>query len=248
MKKALWAFAFLYTVILGTASAKAQKILFLTEENPPFNYTSAEGISGLATDILFRMTEIAQVPLTRDDIQILPWARAYQKLQDEPNAILFCMARTPEREKHFQWIGPIVHIKSSLIAPKNKKIVIRDLVADTRHYSIGTVRKSASDHALTAHGVPNQNIQRLHDIQLNVQKLLSGRIDLIAIPELAFSHHIKKLGADPDLFESVYPLMDNAFSFGVNPSMDPATVNKLQKALDHLTISGELDRIIARYR
>ena len=42
-------------------------------------------------------------------ILVLPWARGYAMVQKEPNHMLFAMARTPERENQFKWVGPIYY-------------------------------------------------------------------------------------------------------------------------------------------
>ncbi|WP_319541754.1 transporter substrate-binding domain-containing protein [uncultured Pseudodesulfovibrio sp.] len=248
MKKTIWLFAILFCLAFGNSSARAEDLIFLTEENPPFNHMKAGSVSGVATDVLLRMTEIANIPLNREEVILLPWARGYQRLLNSPNVILYSMAKTSSRKGLFQWIGPIVNVKSVLIARKDSGIRINNLISDSNGRVIGTIRGSASEHVILSKGVSPNAIQRLHNLKLNVQKLKNGRVDMVAMPEAAFLYHVKELGYDPDLFENVHTLLETSLYYGVSRGMDPALVNRLQKALDQLTASGEINRIKLQYR
>lgn len=248
MRKNIWLFTILFCLATGGTPAQADNLIFLTEENPPFNHTKSGVISGVATDVLLRMTALTHIHLKRDEIQVVPWARGYQKLQDSSNVILYSMARTHDREKLFQWIGPIMKVKGVLIARKSAKIKINNIIADTHIHTIGTLRESASEHVLISKGVPGYTMQRLHDLKLNVRKLMTGRVDMVAMTETAFRYHAKELGYDPDLFEVVFTLMEGDFYYAASKDIDPAIVNSLQKALDQLKASGEIDSTLSRYQ
>ncbi|MDX7833812.1 hypothetical protein SJS03_21745, partial [Aeromonas dhakensis] len=64
-------------------------------------------VTGLSVDLLKRMLEVSGIGLDRKGIQLLPWARAYQMAQYDPNTVIFSMIRLPEREALFHWVGPI---------------------------------------------------------------------------------------------------------------------------------------------
>ncbi|BDQ37618.1 amino acid ABC transporter substrate-binding protein [Pseudodesulfovibrio nedwellii] len=248
MKRNVWLLVAIFCLAIGSTPVQADGPVFLTEENPPFNHMYAGTISGIATDVLLRMTAIAHTPLKREEIQILPWARGYQRLQNSPNVILYSMARTSNREGLFQWIGPIMKVKGVLIARKKDGIRINNLISDTQHRVIGTIRESASEHILLSKGVSTHSLQRLHDIKLNVQKLMSGRVDMVAMTETTFWYYVKELKYDPELFKIVHILMESSFYYGVSSDMNPTLVDRLQKALDQITASGERDRIISHYQ
>ena len=85
-------------------SAAAVDIHAYTEDVPPLNYVDKGKISGYSTEVLRLAAQEAGLSLS---IEAQPWLRAYAAVQKSPNALLFTVVRTPEREAQFQWVGPI---------------------------------------------------------------------------------------------------------------------------------------------
>lgn len=92
-----------------------QPIVFLTEHSLPGTFLDAAGKpSG-------PMVELVQELVNRMQQQgvyyLLPWARAMQRAQKTPRSVLFETVRTPEREKQFQWVGPVKYYDMQLYGP-----------------------------------------------------------------------------------------------------------------------------------
>jgi len=224
--------------------AYAQDITVITEFNPPFNFGSQEHPTGIATEIFVRMARRAGLNLKRQDIRIWPWARGYEEIQKRPNVILFAMARTKSREDLFQWIGPIMPLKSTIIARADSDISITDLRTDARRYRIGTIRDSASEQYLIKNGANPDDLQRVHDIRLNIKKLMEGRIDLMLVMEATLLHTIQSMGLTSDEFEVVHTLFSADLYYATSKDMHPDTVQRLQQALDDLRTEVFVDSII----
>ena len=83
-----------------SAPSSLATLTYLTEQYKPYNYQAAgEPPAGLAVELLhriWRQTETAEQP-----IQVLPWPRAYNQLNVQPDTVLFSTARTKEREPLF---------------------------------------------------------------------------------------------------------------------------------------------------
>jgi len=235
-------------LLLGPAAAEAGGVRVLTEFNPPFNFDTREGPSGIATDLFLRMADRAGIEVERKDIRVWPWARGYKEMLEKPDVILYAMARTSGREDLFQWIGPIMPVNSSLFAMKSHKIVIRDPVESAGLYRYGTMRASASEQMMTEMGVPAGRMDSVHDRKLNIRKLVQGHIDVLASNETATWYTIRQMGLDPNRFEVVYRIMCNDLYYAASPDMDPAVVQRLQSALDSLRADGSVARIIENYQ
>lgn len=238
---------FFILLTLTPARSGAGELVVLTENNPPFNFPEHGELKGLSTDILLEMAKTSGIKIERKDIQIWPWARSYAELETKDNVILYSMARLKNREKHFQWIGPIMEFRSVLIALKTRGIRIHNLVQDSYRYTIGTTRKSGSEQYLLRKGVPPGRLQAIHNLELNVQKLHEGRVDLLAITEPAFWHFVKTSRLDPKSFEIVHVLLENDLYFAASKDMNPTVVRKLQKALDRIKTSGKFKSITDKY-
>jgi polar amino acid transport system substrate-binding protein len=235
-------------LLLGPVAVGAQGVRVITEYNPPFNFGTGEGASGIATDLFLRMADRAGIDVERRDIRVWPWARGYREILEKPDVILYSMARTPSRSPLFQWIGPIMPLRSSLFALKARGIVIQDPVDSAGLYRYGSMRASASEQELLRLGVPPGRLDSVHDRTLNIRKLAQGHIDVLASNESATLYSIRQMGLDPNRFEVVYRLMSVELYYAASPDMDPALVRRLQAALDSLKADGTADRIIKNYQ
>ena len=79
-------------------------LAILTEDLPPYNYMENGTLTGATTHVVQEITRRLGIS---PDIQVLPWARGYQRLRSEPNVVLFTTAHTKERDPQFHWVGPL---------------------------------------------------------------------------------------------------------------------------------------------
>ena len=81
----------------------SQEIKVVTVLMPPYQTQLPNGsIGGSATEIVKSMFEVTG---DKPIIQAFPWARTYKLASSEPNTLIYSIARTPEREKKFNWVG-----------------------------------------------------------------------------------------------------------------------------------------------
>lgn len=91
-------------------------LVLLTENDPPLSFRYNGSVDGLMVNVV---QEIQHRVGNTDQIVIWPWARAYREAQSQPNVVLFSTVRTPEREKLFKWVGPVVAMEGCLYAHSN---------------------------------------------------------------------------------------------------------------------------------
>ena len=175
------------------------------------------------------------------------WARGYQAAQQKNNVILFSTARSWQRAELFQWIGPIMPLKSCLYSLKEAAIHFTDMATAAEVYRFGTLRASGSEQYLIKNGVSPKNLQRIHSQELNIKKLLDGRIDVMPALETNFLYTLKRMGQPKESFELVKDLFSVDVFFAASKGMDPAIVNRLQQAFDSLKADGTVDAIINGY-
>ncbi len=89
-----------------------------------FNFSQNGEVAGLAADVVRELQR-------RNDIHapfaMVPFSRAYMTALTTPNVVLFFATRDPEREKLFQWVGPIANVSASFYAPNGSAIKIDSL-------------------------------------------------------------------------------------------------------------------------
>jgi polar amino acid transport system substrate-binding protein len=115
IKRLLLVLASASVLLLNTARAENSPdtdLVLLTENFPPYNmakdgknFAKDENINGIAADIVREMFKRAG--LTYSLTLRFPWERVYKQALENPGYGAFVMARLPDREKLFKWVGPI---------------------------------------------------------------------------------------------------------------------------------------------
>ena len=239
----------LFLLFLVSASAVATSvddIVFITEQYPPYNFEQDNKLQGTAVDTLTLMLQRVGSRQTREDIQLLPWARGYKRALSEPNTCLFTTTRTEEREELFKWVGPLRAAKDVLIARKDRNIKI-DSLEDIKKYKIGTIRDDIAELYLINAGISVDNMESVAETILNIKKLNRGRIDLWAYGEDGAMWELKANGFNPVEYESVRVIGSKDIYFAFNKDTPDAVIQTLQAALDSLKNDGEYQKILDRY-
>ncbi len=141
----------------------------LTENFPPYNmakngknFAQDENIDGIAVDIVREMFKRAN--LTYSLTLRFPWERVYKLALENPGYGAFVMARLPDRENLFKWVGPIGPDDWIMLAKADSKITLETL-EDARKYKIGAYKGDAiaetlAKQGLEAHGGAARSGQR----------------------------------------------------------------------------------------
>lgn len=231
-------------LLCWSVNVSAHDLVIVTEDFPPYNYQK----DGVHTGI---STEVVQAVLREVDkdtpIQTYPWARAYYLATTRKNHLIYSIARTPEREDMFEWVGAIAPYNSSLYKLKTRDDIQLHSLADAKSYSIGCSIADVMTTYLQEHGFSQLDLVS-SDTQ-NLHKLLLGRIDLIAYDEASFLYKVKQEGLDINQYQRAYRLDDlsgelyMAFSKG----SDPLLVEMFRAGLQAVKEKGLMDEIQQRY-
>lgn len=233
---------FLSLLLLGGATTVSGATFeIMTEEYPPFNYTEDGKITGLSTEVVREICKRIGHP---DDIEVLPWARAYGLIQKKDGIVLYSMTRTEAREDLFEWVGPVAANKWVLFTKKGSGISVSSLDDAKKIGKIGTYKDDAAESFLKDEGFTNLD-SVLKDEQ-NVPKLMAGRIDLWIVGELQGIHKAKKKGVS-DKLEKVYDVKDTQLYIAFSKGTPQEEIAKWQEALDAMKADGSYDTIMKKY-
>ncbi len=225
------------------------ELKFMTEEYPPLNFIDANGnLTGLSVEVLLGTAKHAKSGLSREDILVLPWARAYKATLKRKGRVLFATSRKPERESLFLWVGPISEgTPSFLIARKTSNINIISS-KDLMKYRIGVIRGDSLEKRVEKLKIPSENIIRSHDPELLAQQLIKGRIDLWATNWTGAKTLLEELNVSTTLIEPVYKFKFNDNYFAVNKTTPIEIVNKMQAALDAFKKTPEYKLLVEKFK
>jgi polar amino acid transport system substrate-binding protein len=230
----------------GLSLARAESLVLLTENLPPFNmsvtgnnFARDDNVTGISADILRAVCERAGVECQL--ILRFPWQRVYQQTLDDAGYGLFSTARTAEREKLFKWVGPIASNDWVLFAKGDSAIQLGSL-EDARRYRIGGYKDDAKTQFLLDKGIEVQTA--LRDAE-NVRKLERGQIDLWVTSDQAGRFVARQEGVES--LKVVQHLYKADLYLALNRQTPDELVQKLQRTLDSLRAEGALKSIEARY-
>lgn len=225
--------------------AGATDLLIVTEELPPYNYQEDGIAKGLSTEVVEAV--LAETGIEAE-IAFLPWARSYLMAQNRKNTLIFSMARIPEREDLFEWVGIVCPITTSFFKKAGNDAVEVHSLEDAKKYAIGVTLENVNYLYLESKGFPNLELES-QDL-LNMRKLAHGRIDLVPFDEASFFYQVRKDGMDPAQFEAIYRVEDLSkyLYMAFSKTSDPELVERFRVALRTIQDNGVYDGILMRYR
>lgn len=161
---------FVLLTFFPTAGRAAEFLSLVTEDAPPLSMVGpGDRVGGNSTDRITSALDKAGIGYS---IALYPWARAESMALSNPDTCVYSTARTPEREAHFKWIGPIGLSFWTLFGrvagprPKSLDEVGKGLIG-------GYVGDSATKY-LEERGL---RVTKAREGCLNLKKLRAGRID-----------------------------------------------------------------------
>ncbi|VVO30615.1 substrate-binding periplasmic protein [Pseudomonas fluorescens] len=221
-------------------------LVLLTENFPPYNmakngknFAQDENIDGIAVDIVREMFKRADI--TYNLTLRFPWERIYKIALEKPGYGVFVMARLPDREKLFKWVGPIGPDDWIMLAKADSKITLATL-NDARKYKIGAYKGDAIAETLAKQGLKPVVVLRDQD---NAKKLVNGQIDLWATGDPAGRYLARQDGVTG--LKTVLRFNSAELYLALNRNVPDDAVAKLQAALDQMRKDGVVEEIMARY-
>ncbi|MCV2355928.1 transporter substrate-binding domain-containing protein [Paucibacter sp. B2R-40] len=214
----------------------------LSEEFPPISFTEKGVARGMAVEIV---QEIQRRQGGNLAIEFLPWARAFREAKGVGEVALFSMARTPEREKQFKWVGPIVTFYSSIYAPAKDGMRLRNLDDAKRAPAVLVVRDWFTAEELKTLGF--QNLVSVSDPVIAIKMLLAKRAPFFASERLSMPDILAKAGIAEDSLEIVYSYASSEGYIAFSLDTPDATVKAWAERLREMKRDGSFLSIYKRW-
>jgi len=238
MKKQFW---LAVTCLLLALSGEAQNLNVFCEDDAQVLGPDGK-FTGMDIEIV---SEIQRRVGNTDQIQLVPWTRGMKYLDSEPNTLLFSMARTKERNKLYNWIGPISEVSYGFYAKADSKIVINSLDDAKKVASIGVYRNDIRDQFLTREGFTN--LDRGNNNFLNLKKLMVGRDVVIASSSFGIIGETKRAGYSLSDVKFLYTFLKSQIYIAASQKTDPKVIGNWNAALESMKTDGTLKKIFMKY-
>lgn len=167
-------------------------ITYFTEEFPPFNYLENNSTAGIAISLLHAITKENGDEISSSDITIVPLQEGLSTVRNTTGSAIFSIAKTPDREPNYRWVGPFATYDIVLYSLKSSNLTISS-PEDLQNYTFGAVTSDVSIEKLSQIGVNSSKIITDQD-PIELFKLLkSGKIDLVTTSDTAGKYFLKKM-------------------------------------------------------
>ena len=223
-------------------AVSAQQVQLLTESYPPFNHVVDGKLTGVGADVMKAIIkELGEQP----EIRVLPWKRAYNRVQEEANVGLFSTTRVAPREKLFQWVGPLFKVQDYLFAHRDFSFSIRSL-EDARAMRSILVQNGGGSHTLLKElGFQNLIPYTQTDRRLNM--IILGRAELLYLSDMTAYYQMRQDDISPRDVKPTYKIRESELYLVFSLKTDPNLVARWQQAYEAIKDRGDWQRIVGRY-
>lgn len=225
-------------------------LTYYTEDLPPYNYLENGTLQGIAVDLLEAITEQMGEKVPRGEVRLVPWTEGYEAARTQNATVLFTMARTPERETAFKWVGPISTDRYVLFAARDRAVAGPD---DLKNYRIGVITDDIAVQQLLDLGVDRSRLVQETNVSAIIAGLESGEIDLWCYSETGGRHFAEEVTGNAYTYTVVFTLQDVDNYYAFSRDVPDETVRSFQQALDTLkketdaTGISPYEQILGRY-
>ena len=220
----------------------------VTEELPPYNMTQDGRITGMSTEVV--QAVLKEIGLDAS-IQTMPWARAYDLALRESNVLIYSIARTPEREPLFRWVGTIAPTNWYIYSLADRPVKLSSL-SDARGHQIATVHQDVGEQYLISNGFRvGEELQSSNKYEQNYRKLKVDHVELWISNELNALYLTRQNGEEPErlLVRSLElpELSRGGLSMAFSRDTPTETVEKFRSGLEAIRRSGVYDGILRKW-
>lgn len=241
---AKWLVSALCCSALAASASELDRLTFITEEYPPYNFARDGTLQGLSVSVLEAMLEADGSATDITQVRIWPWARGYETALVEPDTVLFSTTRTEAREDLFHWVGPLARDRVTLLARRDSGIEIDSIDAlNASDYRVVVIREDIGAQVLTESGVSADRLRPAINNSSALSMLHAGRVELWAYGEDVAYWLMDEQGLDPAEFESIYTLSEAYLYFALHRHTDEALVGHMQALLDQLRADGTIEAV-----
>ena len=218
----------------------SSELNIMTEEWTPYNYSKDGAVTGISTSIVKAIQEKIG---NKDSIKVYPWNRAYSKLLNEKNQVLYSIVKNKSREDLFKWVGPINNNTVYFFKKKGSSLKVDNLDDAKRVKLIGAGSQTNIDYlVLKSKGF--ENLSKLDTKSNPISLIVNNRVDIGGSNPVTALFHLKKNNLPLDsIVNTGVEIFSNPIYIAFNINTDDVIIKKWQNALDKLKKSGEFEKI-----
>lgn len=231
------------------AYANSLEITVVTEHLPPLQIKNGQHApTGAMVELVEAILKDAEL---ESDINLYPWARAFQLAKTKPNTIIFSIMRNESRESDFIWIGELYDTKVYFVKLAERKDLILATAEDALSSKVGVVQLDISQEYLLSKGFKlNKNIYTSAGYERLWDLLYTEKIDYLLANKFMWLNKEALPGSKFPKVEAALELTDFADSYylAANKHTSKSIIKRLTKSLEKIKKNGQYQAIIEKWQ
>ncbi len=194
--------------------------------------------AGIETDLVRAVLADAGIEY---QIQVVPWVRAVQAIDASRNVVVYSMARTPEREDKYHWIGQVLPLDFHLYGLRENIDSLPKNLREASTARIGVLRADVVGIYLESLGFTN--LVYVTEPSRNLDMLKRSRIDLFPYTRHSVGSFVEANEFNPEDLIGVIRLdeISTGLYMVVSKNTDNAIVERLRKSYRDVVSSNNFE-------
>ena len=232
--------------------ADQTKIILVTEHLPPYQIIHKDSsVTGFAVEVVLEVFMRANINYA---LHGYPWVRTYNIALKKSNYCIFSIARIPNREKLFTWIGAITEKNNAVVwgLKSNEHSGEIKTLEDLKYYATAVNKDDVTHIGMLNIGLTeDKNLYVLHHTESLINLLVTRpEIDFIVADDITISHRAKLSGVSMDLLQRVIEVKSLPLNFylACNLKTEENIVKKLKTSLSTIHQDGTYEKILYKWK
>lgn len=241
-------FLLIVAYLASTASAQSVALRTLPQEgSAPKFMDGAATTSGHCPDILAAIERVDKSLQFTIDAQAAPVKRIENELKSGRIDVICALLDTPLRNEIAHRIEPpIFHVQERLVGRREDAAPVRS-AQDLAQSGAIVVTQSGASYAIDLRNAGVKVVETPGGAAMALRQVEANRARFFYTNALTGAYYIRSESLGDKLRLHPGVLQSTPSYLWAGRHLDAATVQKLEKALQHLKRSGELERIYQRY-
>ncbi|REL25613.1 hypothetical protein DXX93_02965 [Thalassotalea euphylliae] len=194
--KHLFFLVFISVCLLSHAGE--HQLSVVSEHWPPYiihykNDTVQAEVKGVVTENIREILALANLDYS---LNIYPWARSYHLATNKPNVLIYSIFKNEQREPLFHWFCPVYQATPIRIFKLATNSADISSLASLKNSVVGVMRDDNSYRYLSTKGFePGVNLDISSNEEINLLKLITGKIDAVVQSEAALRYRLAQVNA-----------------------------------------------------
>lgn len=236
-RRFLWISACILLVSGAASGQPARPPTLYTEDLSPYNMIENDQVTGISSEILATALGRIQIGFAP---RLVSWKRAYHEALSDPNSCVYSTVRSPDREKLFQWVGPIARDSLVILVLPDSRIQARTL-ADLKGYRTVITQGDYAEPKLRENGIV---IVPTPPAEKQMEMMQAGRIDFWVANRGQAQSEARRSGVQ---LKELFAYEDFDLYLACNPGIPGDLIEHMNAAVKQVWESGEAARITAKF-